>query len=92
MATAAERAQRHRDRKRRGVVAVTVEVDALVIGALQFKEYLDDETDKAALAEAVQALLSDWSEGVAAEFDADEAAGETPAVSGPSADAVPEAA
>ena len=69
-ATAAERAQRHRDRKRRRVVAVPVEVGADVIAALQWKEYLDldasddacNVTDKGAVAEAIQAALSDLAE------------------------------
>ena len=59
-------------------------MDALAIGALAFKDYLgpDDAndqlniTDKAALVEAVQAHLSDWSEDVGVEFDAAEAAGQ----------------
>ncbi len=86
-ATASERAQRHRDRKRRGVVAVPVEVGADVIAALQWKEYLDldasnDEcnvTDKGAVAEAIQAALSDLAEEADREWQAEEEAGHTPA-------------
>ncbi len=83
-ATAAERAQRHRDRKRRGVVAVPVEVGADVICALTWREYLDydasdDEcnvTDKGALAEAIQAALGDLAEEAYQEYLAkEEAAG-----------------
>jgi predicted regulator of Ras-like GTPase activity (Roadblock/LC7/MglB family) len=82
MATATERVRNYRDRKRRGVVAVPIEVDGLVIGALQFKDDLDDDTissictDKAVLAEAIQARLSDWTEEVFEEFDDALAAGE----------------
>ena len=84
MATATERVRRYRDRKQRGVELVSIEVDELAIWALTVENYLSPEdtddqlnvTNKAALAEAVQAHLSDWSEDVAAEFDAAEAAGE----------------
>ncbi len=86
-ATAAERAQRHRDRKRRRVVAVPVEVGADVIAALQWKEYLDldasdnvcNVTDKRALAGAIQAALGDLAEGAYQEYLAGEEAGEAPA-------------
>ena len=84
MATATERVRRYRDRKRRGVEVVSIEVNALAIWALAYENYLspddtDDQlnvTNKAGLAEAVQAYLSDSAEGVAAVYDAAEAAGE----------------
>ncbi len=40
MATATERVRNYRDRKRRGVEVVSIEVDAMAIGALAFKNYL----------------------------------------------------
>ena len=60
MATATERVQRYRDRKRRGVEVVAIGVDALAIWALAYDNYLspdvtDDQlnvTNKAGLAEA----------------------------------------
>ena len=94
MATAAERVRRYRDRQRRGAQVVSIDVDGLVIGALQCEEYLDDDTlscictDKAALVRAVQAHLRDWSEEVADGFETDQ----TVVADGPSAGAVPEAA
>ncbi len=84
MATAAERAQQHRDRKRRGVMAVVpVEVDMDVLIALVRKDYLDPDatddacnvTDKSALAEAVQAALGDLAEEADREWQAEEEAG-----------------
>ncbi len=77
MATAAERVRRYRDRKRRGAEVVSIEVDGLLIEALKCEEYLCACTDKAALARAVQTQLSDWSQGVAEEYEAAEARGET---------------
>ena len=74
MATSAERMRRHRNRKKRGVVAIVpIEVDALAVAALVAEDYLDnDEADdalnvsnKPALAKAVEGLLSDWSEEIA---------------------------
>ena len=80
MATATERVQRYRDRKRRGVEVVSIEVDSETIGALQFKDYLDDDTcsgictDKAVLAEAIEVKLRDWTDEVFDELDDAEAA------------------
>ena len=71
MVTGKERSQRHRDRQQRGVVAVVpVEVDAGAICALEWKGHLDDDatddagniTDKGAVAEAIRAILDDWTE------------------------------
>ena len=86
-ATASERAQRHRDRKRRGVVAVPVEVGADVVGALIWKDYLDPDasddawnvTDKGAVAEAIQAALGDLAEETYQEYLAEEEAEDVPA-------------
>ena len=75
MATATERVRNYRDRKQRGAVVVSVEVGSDTIGALQFKDSLDDDTisctcaDKAMLAEAIQARLNDWTEEVFEEVE-----------------------
>ena len=82
MKTATERVRNYRDRKRRGVEVVSIEVPEATIGARQFKDYLDGGTiscictDKAVLAEAVQAKLSDWTEEVFEEVDDTLAGGE----------------
>ena len=84
MATATERVQRYRDRKRRGVEVVSIEVGADVIGALTWREYLDldasddacNVTNKGALAEAIQAALADLAEESYQEYLAEEEAGE----------------
>ena len=74
-ATAKERKRRYQDRKQRGAVVVSIEVEEPTIGVLQFKNYLDDDTcsgictDKAMLAEAIQAKLLDWTDEVIAELD-----------------------
>ena len=74
-ATAKERKRRFQDRKQRGAVVVSIEVEETTIGVLQFKEYLDDDTcsgictDKAMLAEAIQAKLGDWTGEVLDELD-----------------------
>ncbi len=84
MATATERVRNYRDRKRRGVEVVSIEVDGPTICALNYKEYLDDDvidrdgncTDKAVLAEAIQTKLHDWTDEALEEFEDAEAAGE----------------
>ncbi len=73
-ATGAERARLHRDRKRRGVVAVVpVGLEELAVMALVEDGYLDHDksvfplkaSDKEALTAAVHELLDDWSMEVA---------------------------
>ena len=69
MATAAERVKRYRDRRRRGVVAVSVEVDATTVCALMMKGHLapgempsslSPIINKDALADALQAMTDSW--------------------------------
>ena len=71
MATAAERSQRHRDRKRRSAVVVPVEMDLKVKAALVLKGYLGfdnltpgNPVDKGALAAALQDMLNKWTNDV----------------------------
>ncbi len=86
MATATERVRNFRDRKRRGVEVVSIEVDGLVIGSLTWKDYLSMDAlgddyltviDKAAVAKAIEAKLNEWSQEVGEEYEAAEARGET---------------
>ena len=70
MATGAQRMRRHRDRKKRGVVAIVpIEVDVYAVSALMEEGYLDSDepddklnvADKTALVESIQGFLDDWS-------------------------------
>ena len=74
MSTSVERMRRHRDRKKRGVVAIVpIEVDILAVSALMEEGYLDlleadyelNVADKTALVHSIQGFLDDWSIEVA---------------------------
>ena len=73
MATSAERMRRHRDRKRRGVLAIVpVEINEQGIRALITKGWLDYRRDqngdiqvsKAEFPDALGEMLSEWARAV----------------------------
>ncbi len=72
VSTAAERMRRYRERKRQGVVCVVqVPVYVLDVEMLVTRNRLkpDDQNDTAKIAEAIEVLVDDFTEGVVSSQD-----------------------